>query len=32
VAWVIEQFLPGRVQLDIGPPARVRVTPAGIFR
>jgi RNA 3'-terminal phosphate cyclase (ATP) len=32
VAWVIEQFLPGRVQLDIGPPARVRVTPAGDAR
>lgn len=29
VAWVIEQFLPGRVRLDAGPPARVRVTPAG---
>jgi RNA 3'-terminal phosphate cyclase (ATP) len=28
VAWVVEQFLPGRVQLDAGPPARVRVTPA----
>ena len=32
VAWVVEQFLPGRVQLDIGPPARVRVTPAGDSR
>lgn len=28
VAWVVEQFLPGRVELEAGPPARVRVTPA----
>jgi len=32
VAWVVEQLLPGRVQLDAGPPARVRVTPAGTPR
>ena len=27
VAWVVEQFLPVRVQLDAGQPARVRITP-----
>jgi len=32
VAWVVEQFLPGRVRLDAGPPARVSVTPAGDSR
>jgi RNA 3'-terminal phosphate cyclase (ATP) len=29
VAWLVEQFVPGRLHLDAGPPARVRVTPAG---
>jgi len=29
VAWVVEQLLAVRVQLDAGPPARVRVTPVG---
>jgi len=32
VAWVVEQFLPGCVQFDAGPPARVRVTPASDSR
>ena len=26
VAWVVEQFLPARIALDAGPPARVRVS------
>lgn len=29
VAWVVEQFLPVRVTLDAGPPARVGITPGG---
>jgi RNA 3'-terminal phosphate cyclase (ATP) len=29
VAWVVEQVLGARVELDAGPPARVRVTPVG---
>ena len=27
VAWVVQQFLPARIELDEGPPARVRITP-----
>ncbi|MBI4561029.1 MAG: RNA 3'-phosphate cyclase [Candidatus Rokubacteria bacterium] len=26
-AWVVQQFLPTRIDLDAGPPARVRITP-----
>ena len=29
VAWVVDQFLPGSVELDAGPPARVRIKPSG---
>ena len=28
VAWVVGQFLPARIELDEGPPARVRITPS----
>jgi RNA 3'-terminal phosphate cyclase (ATP) len=28
VAWVIQQFLPARIEVADGPPARVRITPA----
>jgi RNA 3'-terminal phosphate cyclase (ATP) len=28
VAWVVEQFLPARIELEEGTPARVRVTPS----
>ncbi len=28
VAWVVQQFLPVRIELDAGPPARVRIAPA----
>ncbi|MBI4013580.1 MAG: RNA 3'-phosphate cyclase [Candidatus Rokubacteria bacterium] len=28
VAWVVQQFLPARITLEEGPPARLRVTPA----
>jgi RNA 3'-terminal phosphate cyclase (ATP) len=31
VAWVIEQFLPARIEVADGPPARVRITPAGLL-
>ena len=27
VAWVVRQFLPAGLELDDGPPARVRITP-----
>jgi len=30
VAWVVEQFLPARIEVVDGPPARVRITPAGL--
>ena len=29
VAWVVQQFLPVRIDLEEGPPARVRITPPG---
>ena len=30
VAWVIEQFLPARIEVADGPPVRVSITPAGL--
>lgn len=30
VAWVVEQFLPARIEVTSGPPVRVRVTAAGL--
>jgi RNA 3'-terminal phosphate cyclase (ATP) len=32
VAWVVEQLLPARIEVDEGPPARVRITGAGTQR